>query len=68
MEADVLSSIDRKLTALIALAARQLLGGDATGIESVMRRAGLSTTEIASTLTKSQRAVQLALKDQGYKE
>jgi hypothetical protein len=68
VQEDTLKSIDRKLTGVIALLARQVTGGGTTGIESFLRRTGMSTAEIASILDKSQRAVQLALKDQGYKE
>jgi hypothetical protein len=68
VQEDILESIDRKLTALIPLTARQLLDGETTGIELVLRRAGLGTSDIASILSKSQRTVQLALKEQGYKE
>jgi hypothetical protein len=68
MQQAALESIDRKLTAVIALLARQLSGDDAAGLESVLRRGGLGTLEIAAILGKSQRAVQMALKTQGFKE
>jgi hypothetical protein len=64
-----LKAIDDKLSAIVALLTRQLVPGlGADGIESILRRGGLSSGEIASVLDKSQRAVQLALKQQGFKE
>ena len=68
MQEEPLKSIDKKLSAVIALLVRQLSGGGTKGVESVLRRAGMSTSEIASLLGKSQRAVQLAPQDQNYKE
>ena len=59
MPNDGLKRIDDKLTAVLSLLARQMapnLGHE--GIESILRRGGLSTAEIAAALDKSQRAVQ----------
>lgn len=67
LQEETLKSIDAKLSVVIALMSRQLTGGGSKGIESLLRRAGLSTSEIGVILARSQRAVQLALTEQGYK-
>jgi DNA-binding CsgD family transcriptional regulator len=67
-QVELLKSIDAKLTGILALLARQLPDDSIKGLEALLRQAGLTTKEIAGILGKSQRAVQVALKAQGFKE
>jgi hypothetical protein len=67
-QVELLKSIDAKLTGTLALLARQLADDSTKGLEVLLRQTGLTTKEIAGILGKSQRAVQVALKAQGFKE
>jgi hypothetical protein len=67
-QVEILKSIDAQLTGILALLARQLPDGSTKGLEALLRQTGVTTKEIAGILGKSQRAVQVALKAQGFKE
>lgn len=67
-EYDALESIDTKLSGILELLTLSLPAEDREGVTLVLRRAGLSTAAIAELLGKSQRWVQVALKEHGFKE
>jgi hypothetical protein len=67
-EVELLTAIDDKLSGVLGLLAKGLPSDNREGVAIVLRRAGISTGEIAEMLGKSQRWVQASLKDAGFKE
>lgn len=62
---EILESIDHRLGALLGLALDERLEEKrrAKNLDQLLSRAGLGSAEIAAYLGKTQRAVQLALKE-----